>query len=203
MSGFVKCSEYCFICDLIPKLLNMKKTLVVTLVGLVMLFVATGANAQNKMGYISLQELVPHMPEYKKAEQDLVDYQKALAEQLQDYEANYRYKDSVYKADSSKWSAAVREVKRKELNELGIKIMTFQQEAQQQLQRKEQELILPVQQKAVETIRVVAKENGYTYVFSKESLFVSPPGDDLLQLVARKMGIKIETPTAALNPANK
>lgn len=168
-----------------------------------MLFVATGANAQNKMGYISLQELVPHMPEYKKAEQDLVDYQKALAEQLQDYNAQYQYKDSVSKADSAKWSAAVREVKRKELNELGLKIMTFQQEAQQLLQRKEQELILPVQEKAVETIRVVAKENGYTYVFSKEGLLVSPPGDDLLQLVAKKMGLKIETPTAALNPANK
>jgi outer membrane protein len=36
----------------------------------------------------------------------------------------------------------------------------------------------------------VAKENGYNYVLAKEQLLVSPPADDLLPLVKKKLGIK-------------
>jgi len=161
---------------------------------------STNTQAQNKIGYISLQELIPAMPEYKKAETDLKDYQKALADQLNEYRNNFDTKDSLYKADSAKWTPAVREVKRKELNELAMKVYNFQQEAQQLLEKKENDLLLPIQQKAVQTTQAVAKENGYSYVLSKEQLVAFPAGDDVLPLVAKKLGLKIETPTAAAPP---
>ncbi len=41
------------------------------------------------------------------------------------------------------------------------------------------------------TLNTVAKENGYSYVYSKEALLVAPPGDDLLPLVAKKLNIKL------------
>jgi outer membrane protein len=47
-----------------------------------------------------------------------------------------------------------------------------------------------VQKKAQETIQQVAKENGYTYVFLKDALLVSPPAEDLLPLVKKKLGLK-------------
>src|SRR5688572_19773911 len=93
------------------------------------LFISAAANdlqAQNKIGYISLQELIPAMPEYKKAEADLTDYGKALNEQLADYRKQYDLKDSAYKVDSPKLSLAQREITRKTLNELAIKAYSFQ-----------------------------------------------------------------------------
>jgi outer membrane protein len=140
------------------------------------------------------------MPEYKKAETDLADYQKALNEQLTDHRRNYDMADSTYKADSAKYTPAVREVKRKNLNELAMKVYNFQQEAQQMLQKKENDLIAPIQQKAVQTTQAVAKENGYSYVLSKEQLIAFPTSDDILPLVAKKLGLKLETPTAANPP---
>lgn len=178
----------------------MKRIIPFVAICLLMSVVGPEVQAQNKIGYISLQELIPAMPEYKKAESDLADYGKALNEQLNEYRNNYDTKDSIYKADSAKWTPAMREVKRKELNELAMKVYNFQQEAQQLLQRKENDLLVPIQQKAVQTTQAVAKENGYSYILSKEQLIHFPATDDVLPLVAKKLGLKLETPAAAAAP---
>ncbi len=83
----------------------------------------------------------------------------------------------------------MREIKRKELNELYIKIVNFNQSAQQSMQKKEQELLEPIQQKAVQTTQAVAKENGYAYILSKEQLIAFPAADDILPLVAKNLAL--------------
>ena len=47
----------------------------------------------------------------------------------------------------------------------------------------------------LETARL-AKEKGYTYIFTSDALIVAPPSDDILPLVAAKLGIKIPTATS-------
>lgn len=178
----------------------MTRILPVVFFSLFLSVVGSDLQAQNKIGYISLQELIYAMPEYKKAETDLSDYQKALNDQLNEYRRNFDIKDSTFKADSSKWTSSVREIKRKELNELAMKVYTYQQEAGQMLEKRQQELIAPIQQKAVTTTQAVAKENGYLYVLSKEQLIAFPTSEDVLPLVAKKLGLKLETPTAAAPP---
>ena len=65
-----------------------------------------------------------------------------------------------------------------------------QQQAQQLYQQKQQELIAPIQKKAIEAVNAVAKEHGYGYVLTKEALLVSPPAEDMLPLVKAKLGIR-------------
>jgi outer membrane protein len=62
-------------------------------------------------------------------------------------------------------------------------------------QQKAQEKITPLKEKALATIKEVAKENGYTYILDANSVVVGPPGDDLIGLVKKKLGIK-DTPAA-------
>jgi len=173
----------------------MKKIL--TIVAVVMgLFVATNsAKAQGgtstKIGFISLQELIPAMPEYKKADTALNDYQNALGQNFEDMKREYYEKDSVLQSkDTLKLTKAQLEIKRREISELLVKLQGWQQQAQQLYQQKQQDLITPIQKKAVEAVNAVAKENGFTYVFSKEALLVSPPAEDLLPLVKKKLGIR-------------
>jgi outer membrane protein len=168
------------------------------------LLIAAGtANAQNKIGYISLQELIPAMPEYKNAASDVEEYRKALISQGSDYQQEFMRKDSVYKVDSAKWSNAMRDVKRKELNQLYMKWMNFNQEAEQLMEKRQQELLTPIQQKAVQTTQSVAKENGYGYVLSKETLISFPTADDLLPLVKKKLNITLSSPPATPKPGSK
>jgi len=169
----------------------MKKivTIVTAVMGLV--FAGTSSQAQTKIAYISLADVITSMPEYKKADTSLADYQTALGQNFEDMKKEFSEQDSLLNSkDTVKYSKAVIELKRKNLGEMYLKLQGWQQQAQQLYQQKQQDLIAPIQKKAVETVQAVAKEAGYTYVFSKEALFVSPPADDLLPLVKKKLGIK-------------
>lgn len=169
----------------------MKKNLL--FVAVVMGLVMTGfsAKAQTKIGYVSLQELIPSMPEYRKADTALNDYQNALGQNFEDMKREYYEKDSSLNSkDTLKLTKAQLEIKRREVSELLIKLQGYQQQSQQLYQQKQQDLITPIQKKAVEAIQAVARENGYTYVLNKETLLVSPPAEDLLPLVKKKLGIK-------------
>ena len=157
------------------------------------------ADAQsNKIGYISLQELVSSMPEYKKAQTEMQEYQKALVQQGTEYQQAFMEKQKAI-GDTIKWTAAQKEVKKKELNELYIKWTNFvNQEAQQMMNQHEQELLAPIQDKAVATSQAVAKENGYAYILPKEQLIAFPAADDILPLVFKKLNITKEASAAAL-----
>jgi outer membrane protein len=48
----------------------------------------------------------------------------------------------------------------------------------------------------VKRLIAVAKEKGYAYIFTSEALIVAPPSDDILPLVAQKLGIKLPPKTA-------
>ena len=171
---------------------QMKK--IVTIVLVVMSLVMAGNSTQaqtGKLGYISLQELIPTMPEYRKADTALNDYQNALGQNFEDMRREYYEQDSLLNSkDTAKYTKAQLEIKKKNLSDMLIKLQGWQQQAQQLYQQKQQDLIAPIQKKAVETVQAVAKENGYTYVFTKEALLVSPPAEDILPLVKKKLGLK-------------
>jgi outer membrane protein len=170
----------------------MKKIVAIVLVATACMFAGSPLHAQSgKLGYISLNDLITDMPEYKKADSSLVDFQNALNQNFDDMKKEFSEKDSLLNSkDTIKYTKAQIEIKRRQLGELYLKLQGYQQQASQQYQQKQQELITPIQKKAQETIQQVAKENGFTYVFQKEALLVSPTAEDLLPLVKKKLGLK-------------
>jgi outer membrane protein len=168
----------------------MKKLFTIVLVSAGLL-AGSQVNAQAKFGYISTQELVTAMPEYKKADTSLAEYQNALNQQYAEKVADFNMRDSLLSGkDTSKYTKAQLEVKRNELGKVYVELQGWQQKAQQMYQAKEEETMKPILDKARRAIQEVAKENGYAYIFTKEQLLVSPPADDLLPLVKKKLGLK-------------
>lgn len=170
----------------------MKKIVSMFLLAALLFAAKTNSFAQQgKIGYISLQEILPTMPEYKKADTSMNDFRNALAQQFEDMKKEFNEQDSLLSSkDTAKFNKAQLEVKRRTLAELYTKVTGFQQQAQEQLQAKQQELIAPIQKRAIEAIQNVAKENGYTYVLQKEALYVYPNAEDLLPLVKKKLNLK-------------
>lgn len=153
-------------------------------------------SAQNtKIGYISLDELIGVMPEAEKADGELKEYQASLAQQGQDMMKELGEKDSLFVKDSVKLSLSMREIKRNELIALYQKVQGWNQQAQDMYQQRLQEKVAPLREKAMQTVKAVAKENGYSYVLDANSVMVGPPGDNLLDAVKKKLGIK-DTPVA-------
>ncbi len=169
----------------------MKKIVAIVLVATTLTLAGNKLQAQTKLGYVSLSELITSMPEYKKADSSMQDYQQALNQNFEDMKREFNEKDSLLSSkDTAKYTRAQLEIKRKQLGELYLKLQGYQQQAGQLYQQKQQDLMAPIQKKAADYVQTVAKENGYTYVFLKDALIVTPPADDLLPLVKKKLSLR-------------
>jgi outer membrane protein len=173
------------------------------LLGAVMAFGILSASAQTKIGYINTDDLMSVMPEAAKINEDLNAYQLALQQQGQTLQIEADKKRDQYFKDSINLSASMKEIRRDELVKLYSRLQNYDQEAQQKAQEYAQTKIGPVRAKALEAIKTVAKEKGYTYVIddATSTLLVMPPGDDLLPAVKAKLGIKDPVPAAGTKPA--
>ena len=181
----------------------MKQVILTAVVAMSFIGFSNKAIAQNKIGYISTEELIAAMPEAEKASAELQDYQTSLQQQGEEYVKELNEKDSIFVRDSSKLSPAAKDLRRNDLIQLYQKVQGWNQNMQQLLQEKQQALLGPIKSKALETIKAVAKESGYAYVLDAATIIVSPPADDILPLVKKKLGLK-DTPAAgAGKPAPK
>jgi len=177
----------------------MKKILTVVVLAAGLLF-AGNANAQTKLGYISLETMVRIMPEAAKIDSILERYQAdSINPQYAQIVQLYQYKDSIYRDSVHKAPPAVKKQIEQELPNLINQIQNWQQIVNEALQAKSSELQEPIYKKVYDAIRAVAKEKGYTHVFNKEAFLVAPEGDDLIALVAAKLKVKLPP----LAPANR
>ena len=147
--------------------------------------------AQNKFGYIDSQELLMLMPERKTAEIEVQEFAKSLEAQLGSMTAEYQQSVQEYQANESTYTDLVKQDKVAEITSLEQRIQAFQQNAQQSLQAKEQELLEPILSKARKAIEDVATEGGYTYIFDKSigSILYAKESENILSLVKKKLGL--------------
>lgn len=166
------------------------------LLGAVMAFGILSASAQTKIGYINTDELMSVMPEAAKINTELNEYQVSLQQQGQSLLTEADKKRDQYFIDSVKLSPSMKEIRRDELAKLYTRLQNYEQEMQEKAQQYAQAKIAPVRTKALDAIKAVAKEKGYTYVLddSAGALLVMPPGDDLLPFVKTRLGIKDPVP---------
>ncbi len=169
------------------------------LLGTVMALGLMNASAQVKIGYVNTDVLMSIMPEAAKVNADLNEYQTTLQQQGLTLQKEANTKRDQYFKDSATFSNSKKEIVRNELVKLYTRLETYDQEMQEMAQKYAQEKIAPLRTKALDAIKTVAKEKGYTYVIDEasSSLLVMPPGDDLLPAVKTKLGIKDPPPSPA------
>ena len=166
----------------------MKKIFVVAAAALLTL----SASAQNlKFAHVNYNELVMLMPEADAARTQMAAAQKEAEETLQSFYEEGQTKLTQYQQKSATWTAAVKETKEKELNDINARIQEFQNNIQVELQQQQQQLMAPIQQKAIQTVEKLAKAGGYVYVFEKGSLlFVDEKqSTDLTPAARKELGI--------------
>ncbi len=142
--------------------------------------------SQNKTGYVSIDEVVQLMPDYKKATGEMSQYNSTLQIEYAETLKELNRQDSLFKMDSTKMSPAAKNAKKEMMKKLLVELQGYEQNYQQKMQQKQEELMAPIAQKANQLIADVAKASGYTYVFRKEALLVQPDADDLLPLIKKK-----------------
>ena len=155
---------------------------------------AGNAVAQQKVGHINVDELLSIMPETKAAEADLQTYAGQLDSDAKAMQEEYYTKLQNAQANADTWTQLRLQKEQEELQAMGDRIMAFNQSAQQELQQKQMDLMLPIIEKAQEAVNKVAKEGGFTYIMdasaSKAVLIYVDGGEDVMPLVKAELGIK-------------
>lgn len=167
------------------------KSLIKVLLFVGLMFSFTGLSAQ-KFGHIDFAKLYSLMPGQDTVREKYQQYANGLRAQMEAMQTEWESKLADYQSKSSTMTDLIRRTKEKELQDLQARIEAFQQQASQDLQAKEAELTTPLIERAKKAIQDVAKENGYSYIFNSAEglLLYSPPADDILPLVKKKLGIK-------------
>lgn len=148
------------------------------------------AAAQGKTACISINEVIEAMPESKKADSTLALFKAELEQRFEAYQTEYKEQAMVLSSkDTAKFTPQQMIFKRQSLAELLGRIQGFDQEAGALFSQRRSALLVPIQKKAEDAIAQVSKENGYAFVFEKESLHVYPPSADILPLVKRRLGL--------------
>ena len=172
----------------------MKNVLKVALVAVCMMFVGNFAKAQVKMGYISQEDVIVALPEYKTVQTQMQAYQKDWTTQLQTLNETANKAIKEYQDGEKTMSDAVKSSKVAEIQDMQKRLQDQQELARQQVDTKSQELMKPLFEKVRLAIATVAKEKGYSYVvntsIADQLLLVAPDGDNLLAAVKLKLNIK-------------
>jgi outer membrane protein len=190
----------------------MKTKFFASLIAAIM-FVGITANAQQKIGYTNVDFILNNLPDAKDIETKLKTEKAQYDKLLQDKVADFQKKYEDYQKNQATMSPVIKADREKELTNQNNAIQEFQQNSEGALQQKQQQLLAPVLDKIDKTIKDVAKENGYVYVFNTDAgpgttpiLLVAPDADNISDLVFKKLGVTppakaAATTTPAATPA--
>lgn len=170
----------------------MKKSIFLCALGLVTFISALHAQVI-KLGHVSTAELLQQLPDVKKSDSTLAAYQKSLEDQYNIMTDEYKKKLEQFNNDAAKMTDPVKEVRANEIRDLEKRIQEFQQNAQEKMGAKKQEVLAPILKKVEDAIKAVGKENGYTYILDSSpggSVIYSMESNDIILLVKKKLGLK-------------
>ncbi len=153
-----------------------------------------GLQAQ-KYGHLNLGNAVAMMPETKAADAELAAYQtqliakgEAMAKKFQENYAKY-----VQDAQSGTFPPVQLRQRESELQKERDAILDYDEEIQELVQTKREELLKPIFDKVQNAIKELAKEHGYSMVFDSSvfnTMLFAQEQDDLMPLLKAKLGIK-------------
>jgi outer membrane protein len=156
----------------------------------------SNANAQQKIGYISLDYILAQMPEAKQVETELTATKTQYDNMYQAKAKDFQTKLAAYEKDGATMDAVIKADKEKELQGLQAQIQEFGQTSQTSLQKKQAQLLQPLLKKIEDNMHAAAKENGYTFVFNYDAgqgttpiVLHAPDDANISDLILKRMGV--------------
>jgi outer membrane protein len=190
----------------------MRKLINVFFVAAGLLLTANVANAQQKFGHLSSDEIFATLPEAKTISTTIETLAKAKQGEIDKMIAEYQTKLKAAQDKEKTLSEANKETVMKELQtaqielqDLGKRIEDARTKATKDVGDKQNELFPPLQQKVAGVISAIAKEKGLAYVFDTSvsqgfnNLVYFDGGEDITAAVKAKLGIS----ATAAKPAPK
>lgn len=150
-----------------------------------------GMFAQDKFAYINAEEVFAKMPEMKDVENQIVTKREQIKKTADGIQAEYTALIEKFKSDTTQQiSEAIILDRQKQVSDLESRYETYLRSSQEELEKLQQSLIVPLQDKLRKAIKDVGDENGYSYIFNSAALLhVGSNAVDAGSKVKAKLGI--------------
>ncbi len=144
-------------------------------------------NQPSKTAHVDVSEIMSKMPA-------MLDAQKQLEKLSTTYDADYKKmaeefqaKLKKYDAEASTVSDAINGERQKEVTDMQKRIQEFGQNAQKELQQKQEDITKPIYEKVKASIQKVGKEKGFQYILDGATLLLAD-GPNLTADVKKDLG---------------
>ncbi len=159
---------------------------------IVVVFIAATSfvQAQSKIAHINVSELLSQMPEMKAAQGELKKLQETYKADIESSVSELKNKYTQYQSEAASMSEEENQKRAQELQGYEKNIGEAQQAAQEELSKKQAELMEPISKKAIAAIEKVAAAQGFDYVVdaSPGSGIIVAKGKNLLPEVKQELG---------------
>jgi len=148
---------------------------------------------QLKIGHVNVVEIISALPESDSAQLLLENDTKELEGMLENMQVELNNLENDFEKKQGTYSELIKKTKESEILEMREKIYNFQQNASQQLQQRNYELLQPIYDKIQKAINKVATREGFTYILdiSKGSVvFTSNNSQNITSLVLEELDVK-------------
>ena len=134
---------------------------------LMLMLLAPMTMMAQKFGKVNTQTIMQALPDVAKANGELEALQKQKDNELKAMQDELNRKLDEYQKGQSTMNATAKQQKETELQGLNQKIQQAYQDGQQELQKKSNELMQPIEAKVRAAIDAVGKAGNYTYIFEE------------------------------------
>lgn len=169
----------------------MFKKIILAVALMLPMFGAVSAQAQTlKIGLVDTSAIIQAHPDTQEAQKKIDEVSKKYDEEYQKLGQELQRMYNDLRDDDL---PAIKERKTKELQDYSAKIQQFEQNAQQDLMRQQQELMAPILQKIRDAIESIGKEEGFSLIQENApqlNLYYAAPVVDITAQVKAKLGLK-------------
>ena len=155
------------------------------------------AQKEFKFGHVNVQEIFATMPETEEMRSQLEKSAKEYEAEIEKMMEEYSAKADAFSKDMKDMSEEIQRNRYSEIQNLEQRITLFRQNASESLQTKQQELTADISEKILNAIKVVGKENNFTYIFNlggmgsaTDVLYASEQSTDATAMVKKKLAEK-------------
>ncbi|MBK7409602.1 MAG: OmpH family outer membrane protein [Saprospirales bacterium] len=173
----------------------MKKTILLGVCLMSMMLHTQVAEAQTtpKYAYVTSGAILEKLPEMEQMKSNLQGYQAQLQKKGEQKYKDFQAKqvDAKAKKDRGELSPVQEQQILEELQKLNDELVAYDQQMQDDMLAKQEELLTPILEKVNNAIKEISKEEGYTMVFdlSSGAVLFADETSDITPKVIEKLGI--------------
>lgn len=168
---------------------------------LLMFILPMGMLAQQKFGYVNSAEIIQVMPEFDKAQKELVELQKMYEDEFNAMRGELEKKGAEFeKLQQDSVPENILKRRYEELMQLQERLQQYGQEVSANLQQAEQEKMITIQKALRDALEAVGADGGFVCIFDLASgvPYISKTlCEDVTMKVRSKLGIPANAVPAA------